>query len=170
MLALVIPSALGGLTGALLLRWTPPNVFDRLVPFLILFATLLFMAQGRFHTTWKMGPIGATLFQFAVGVYGGYFGAGIGILMLAALGILGLTDIFEMNALKNFFALWINGVAAAYFMWTGMVSWPFVVVMAIGAIAGGYLCAGVARRVGPVVVRRIVVAIGLVMAVSLFIK
>lgn len=170
MLALVIPSALGGLAGALLLRWTPPDVFDRLVPFLILFATLLFMVQGRLKTTRTMGLVGATAFQFAVGVYGGYFGAGIGILMLAALGILGLTDIYEMNALKNFFALAINGIAALYFMWMHMVSWPFVLVMAVGAIAGGYLCAGVARRIGPVAVRRIVVAIGVVMAVSLFLK
>jgi len=105
-----------------------------------------------------------------VGIYGGYFGAGIGILMLAALGILGLTDIYQMNGLKNFFALCINGVAALYFIWAKMVYWPDVIIMAVGAVMGGYLCAGVARRMGRTAVRRIVVGIGFAMAISLFLK
>ena len=82
-------------------------------------------------------------------VYGGYFGAGIGILMLAAFGIMGFTDIHQMNGLKNFLALCINGVAALYFIWHGMVSWPHALVMAVGAMVGGVWGAGVARRVGP---------------------
>ncbi len=175
MLALVIPSLIGGITGALLLRFTPPAVFDRLVPFLILFATLLFMAQEPVQRKLKttgghisLGP--AMLFQFFVALYGGYFGAGIGILMLAALSILGLTDIHQMNGLKNFFALCINGVAAIYFMAMGMVYWPDVLVMAIGAILGGYTCAGVARRLGRTAVRRIVIGVGFFMAISLFFK
>jgi len=180
MLALVAPSLIGGVAGALLLRWTPPAIFDELVPFLILFATLLFMAQeplqralGTAHlerhrsTGWLAG---AMLFQLLVALYGGYFGAGIGILMLAALGILGLTDIYQMNGLKNFFALCINGVAALYFIWAKMVYWPDVIIMAVGAVMGGYLCAGVARRMGRTAVRRIVVGIGFAMAISLFLK
>ena len=110
------------------------------------------------------------LFQLFVGIYGGYFGAGIGILMLAALSILGLTDIHQMNGLKNVFGGCINGVAALYFIWAGMVYWPDVLLMAIGAIAGGYGGAGMARRIGRTAVRRIVVAIGFGMALSLFIK
>jgi hypothetical protein len=181
MFALIVPSIIGGLLGALLLRFTPPAIFDCLVPFLILFATLLFIAQhpvqkklqtvGGVHshesTRWLVGAI---LFQLFVALYGGYFGAGIGILMLAALGILGMTGIHEMNALKNIFAACINGVAALYFIWARMVYWPDVLIMAVGAIAGGYASAGVARRVGRVMVRRIVIGIGFAMAISLFLK
>ncbi len=177
---LIIPSLIGGLAGALLLRWTPASTFDRMVPFLILFATLLFMAQETVQRLLKTAEagrrssarwlIGALLFQLGVGIYGGYFGAGIGILMLAALSILGLKDIHEMNSLKVVFGGSINGIAAAYFIWAGMVYWPDVVIMAIGAIAGGYGGAGIARRLGRTTVRRIVIAIGFGMAVSLFIK
>lgn len=180
LLVLVIPSLIGGIAGALLLRWTPPEIFDVLVPFLILFATLLFMAQEPVQRRLKTANAaahssprwlaGAMLFQLLVALYGGYFGAGIGILMLAALSILGLTDIHQMNGLKNFFGGCINGVAALYFIWARMVYWPFVIVMALGAIAGGYSGAGLARRLGRTMVRRIVVAIGFGMAVSLFVK
>lgn len=180
MLALVAPSLIGGITGALLLRWTPPAIFDKLVPFLILFATLLFMAQEPVQRKLKIADVarhrptgwlaGATVFQLFVALYGGYFGAGIGILMLAALSIIGLTDIHQMNGLKNFFALCINGVAALYFIWAKMVYWPDVIVMALGAVLGGYLCAGVARRMGRTAVRFIVIGIGFAMAISLFVK
>ena len=177
---LIVPSLVGGIAGALLLRWTPPAFFDKLVPYLILFATLLFMAQepvqrklktagasGHESTRWI---VGALLFQLAVGIYGGYFGAGIGILMLAALSILGLHDIHEMNSLKVVFGGSINGVAAAYFIWAHMVHWQYVLIMAIAAILGGIGGAGTARKIGRTAVRRIVIAIGLGMAVSLFVK
>ncbi len=180
MLALVFPSVIGGIVGALLLNRTPPAVFDALVPFLILFATLLFMIQEPIRRRLKISHpeshkstrwlIGAMTFQLFVALYGGYFGAGIGILMLAAMSILGLSDIHQMNGLKNFFGGCINGVAAFYFIWARMVYWPFVVIMALGAIAGGYSGAGVARRIGRNAVRRIVIAIGFGMAVSLFVK
>jgi uncharacterized membrane protein YfcA len=176
---LIVPSLVGGIAGALLLRWTPPAIFDMLVPYLILFATLLFMAQEPVQRRLKTdGPahestrwmVGALLFQLAVGIYGGYFGAGIGILMLAALSILGLHDIHEMNSLKVVFGGTINGVAALYFIWARMVYWPDVLIMAVGAILGGIGGAGTARKIGRTAVRRIVIAIGLGMAVSLFIK
>ena len=187
---LIVPSLVGGIAGALLLRWTPPAFFDKLVPFLILFATLLFLAQepvqkmlkttdrqaanvdGLSHSSHESTRwiVGALLFQLAVGIYGGYFGAGIGILMLAALSILGLHDIHEMNSLKVVFGGTINGVAAAYFIWARMVYWPDVLIMAVGAILGGIGGAGTARRIGRTAVRRIVIAIGFGMAVSLFIK
>ena len=177
---LIVPSLMGGITGALLLRWTPPAMFDKLVPYLILFATLLFMAQepvqrrmktaesGTRHSTrWLAGAI---LFQLFVGIYGGYFGAGIGIMMLAALSILGLSDIHEMNSLKVLFGGGINLVAALYFIWARMVHWPFVLIMAVAAILGGWGGAGTARKIGRTAVRRIVIAVGFGMAVSLFIK
>jgi len=177
---LIVPSLVGGLLGALLLRSTSPVTFDHLVPWLILFATLLLTAQEpvqrllktahteRHRTTGWL--VGAIAFQFLVGVYGGYFGAGIGILMLAALSILGLKDIHEMNSLKVVFGGTINGIAALYFIWAGMVYWPDVLIMAAGAIAGGYGGAGVARKLGRTAVRRIVIAIGFGMAISLFIR
>jgi uncharacterized membrane protein YfcA len=176
MFALIGPSLVGGIAGALLLRLTPSHTFDRLVPFLVLFATGLFMVQETVQRLLKTGGrthsgarwlAGALAFQLLVALYGGYFGAGIGILMLAALGIMGLSDIHQMNALKNLLALCINGVAALYFVWMRMVSWPDVVVMAIGAIAGGLGGAGVARRLGRVAVRRIVIGVGLVTTVVL---
>ncbi len=180
MLALVAPSLVGGIAGALLLRFTPPALFDRLVPFLILFATLLFTVQEPIQRRFKTAGasshqsgrwlVGSMLFQLLVALYGGYFGAGIGILMLAALSILGLKDIHQMNGLKNLFALCINGVAALYFIAAHMVYWPDVIVMAMGAIVGGYGGAGVARRLGRTAVRRIVIVIGFGMALSLFIR
>jgi uncharacterized protein len=178
--ALIIPSVIGGSLGAVLLVMTPTAVFDRLIPLLILFATLLFMLQepvqraikttGRAHAGSKAWLVGAMAFQFLVAVYGGYFGAGIGILMLAAFGIMGFTDIHQMNGLKNFLALCINGVAAGYFIWHGMVSWPHALIMAVGAIVGGVSGAGVARRVGPKAVRRIVIIVGFTMAISLLFR
>ena len=110
------------------------------------------------------------MFQFLVSIYGGYFGAGIGILMLAALGFLGLTDIHQMNGLKNFFAMCINIIAAAYFVAFGRVEWRYALVMMVGAIAGGYGGAGLARKLGRTFVRRAVIVIGLAMAVSLLFR
>jgi uncharacterized protein len=177
---LVIPSFAGGAIGALLLRLTPPGVFDRLIPFLILFATLLFSLQrpinkwlGNVHGTEHRSSAwfaGVMLMQLGVGVYGGYFGAGMGIMMLTMLSILGMTDIIEMNALTSLFGLCINGIAAGLFIWSHMVSWPFVLVMAVGSILGGYGAAGVARRIGGEAVRRFVIAIGFTIATVLFIR
>ncbi len=171
---------MAGIIGAVLLAMTPTSVFDRIIPLLILFATVLFMLQepvqrlirttGHAHAASTRWLIGALLFQLLVSVYGGYFGAGIGILMLAAFGIMGFTDIHQMNGLKNFLALCINGVAAVYFIWQGMVSWPHALVMAVGAIAGGIWGAALARRIGPRAVRRIVIIVGFSMAISLLFR
>ncbi len=178
--ALIVPGVLGGIAGAILLVLTPTEVFDRLIPLLILFATVLFMLQepvqrmikttGKAHAGSKRWLIGAMLFQFLVSVYGGYFGAGMGILMLAAFGIMGFTDIHQMNGLKNFLALCINGVAALYFIWYEMVSWPFALVMAVGATAGAVWGAGMARRLGPKAVRKIVIGVGFTMAASMLLR
>jgi hypothetical protein len=179
-LYLAIPSLIGGLLGAVLLRLTPSTVFDRLVPYLILFATVLFMVQEPIQRRIKVSNpdahksaswfAGAVLFQFFVGVYGGYFGAGMGIMMLAAFSILGMTDIHQMNGFKNVLAGVVNFLAAIYFIAEKMVYWPDVGVMALGAILGGYAGAGTARRLGRTAVRRIVIFVGFGMAASLFIK
>lgn len=174
--ALVVPSIVGGLAGAVLLDLTPTETFDRLVPYLILFATILFMAQdplqrrfnlagaharGSHWVSWTMG------FQFAVAVYGGYFGAGIGILMLAALTLMGHTDIHRMNGVKNLLATAINGTAAIYFAFNTPVQWQDAGIMAVGSIVGGVAGAGLARRIGRAHVRRLVIAIGFGSALSL---
>jgi len=179
-LYLAIPSVMGGLGGAYLLRLTPSTVFDGLVPYLILFATVLFMLQepiqrkmNSSHPEAHQSALwfaGAIVFQFMVGVYGGYFGAGIGIMMLAAFSILGMTDIYQMAGFKNVLSGAVNAVAAIYFISEKMVYWPDVGVMALGAIIGGYAGAGTARKIGRTAVRRIAILIGLGMAVSLFIK
>ena len=178
-LALAVPSFVGGIIGAVLLYQTPADLFDRLVPILILFATVLFMAQDpiqrRFNLTavhdarshwlsWTM------FFQLLVAIYGGYFGAGIGILMLAAFSLMGHTDIHQMNGLKNLLATCINAVAAAYFVYAGLVLWSDALVMAVGAIMGATFGTGLARRLGRTAVRRLVVVIGFAMALSLMFK
>jgi uncharacterized membrane protein YfcA len=181
MIVLGAPSIVGGLIGAVLLLLTPSEVFASIVPFLILFATVLFAAgepiSKRLGTGAKDGSDpsarwwgGAVAFQFLVAVYGGYFGAGIGILMLAALRLLGLTDIHRMNGLKNLFALGINGVASGYFIFSGKIDWTDALVMAVGAAVGGYGGASLARKLGRVFVRRAVIAIGIAMAVSLLFR
>jgi uncharacterized membrane protein YfcA len=174
--ALIVPSIIGSIAGAILLSYTPTDVFDRLVPFLILFATFLFMAQEPIQRRFNLSAAHASrshwlswtmFFQLGVAVYGGYFGAGIGILMLAALSLMGHTDIHQMNGLKNLLATCINIVAAVYFAFAGLVYWPDAFMLAAGAITGGIAGAGVARRIGRKAVRRIVVAVGVVMALSL---
>jgi len=100
------------------------------------------------------------VFQFFVAVYGGYFGAGIGILMLAALAMMGIADIHEMNAVKTLLAAVINGVSAAIFIGSGNVQWPFAVAMGASSVVGGYAGARVAKRLNRTLVRNTVVAIG----------
>jgi uncharacterized membrane protein YfcA len=112
--------------------------------------------------------LAAILFQFGVSIYGGYFGAAIGILMLAVLGFLGLTNIFAMNGLKNFFGFCINGVAAAYFILRGAVVWPVALLMMAGSIAGGYGGARLAQVIGKEKARAAVVVIGFVVTAILF--
>jgi uncharacterized membrane protein YfcA len=176
---LFLPSLLGGALGAVLLLRTPAKAFAHLAQFLILFATILFMAQGAV-ARWAKSTgrertaersrgrlVSAVLYQFGVGIYGGYFGAGIGILMLAVLGFLGLSDIHAANGIKNFFGMCINGVAAGYFIFRGAVHWPAALIMIAGAIAGGYFGAGFARRIGREKARAAVVVIGILVAALL---
>ena len=181
LLLLALPSLIGGAAGAWLLLRTPSSLFERLVPFLILLATILLAAQetisarlggvARAHENPTAGWVTFVfVFQFLVALYGGYFGAGMGILMLAALGLIGLTDLHQMNGLKNVLAVCINGVAAIYFALAAAVVWRDVAIMMLGSIAGGFLGAKVARRLGRTFVRRAVVAIGLIMAVALLLK
>ncbi len=181
LLLLIIPSLAGGGLGAWLLLRTPSSLFERIVPFLILGATLLLAAQELI--TKRLGLIAHShenpgagwmtfvlVFQFLVGLYGGYFGAGMGILMLAALGLIGLTDLHQMNGVKNILAVCINGIAAIYFAFSRSVNWHDVLIMTVGTIAGGLLGARLARHFGRKFVRRAVVTIGVVMTIALLLK
>jgi uncharacterized membrane protein YfcA len=168
-------SIVGGLLGAWLLTRTEEKVFSKLVPFLILFATLLFLAQGvvrRFITSEAANRHrhvwGAIAFQFAVAVYGGYFGAGIGILMLASLGFIGLGDIHEMNTLKTILSSLINLVAAVWFVFAGLIDWPKAGVMILGALVGYYLGAHFSQRIPQRRVRQIITTIGFVLSTIMF--
>jgi uncharacterized protein len=168
-------SVIGGAVGAWLLIWTPTLTFARLVPFLILFATVLFMVQGTINRRLRLGSIvesptalwwlGAIIFQFFSSVYGGYFGAGNGILMLAAMGLLGLRDLHRANGIKNFLGICINSVAVLSFSLMHLVIWHDALLMACGALMGGYFGAIMAVRVGQLWVRRGIVAIGLIIFV-----
>jgi uncharacterized membrane protein YfcA len=174
---LFLPSLLGGAIGAVLLLRTPVKLFERLAPFLVLFATILFMIQGLASRKAAADPPFqgerrgraslAWLFQLGIGIYGGYFGAGIGILTLAVLGFLGLSDIHAANGIKNFFGMCINGVAAAWFILQGAVDWPSAVIMIAGAMAGGYAGARFARRIGRSRARAAVAVIGLLVTAIL---
>lgn len=168
-----IPSLTGGAVGAALLVATPTDVFERLIPFLILFATILFMAQGTVSRWFNLQAASvesagrnwwtfALIIQFASAIYGGYFGAGNGIVMLAVLGLLGMHDIHRANGVKMFMAFCLNSPAIVGFALARLVDWPSALVMAAGAIAGGYSAAHIARRLNKVFVRRVIVAIGFI--------
>lgn len=172
------PSLVGGLIGSLLLAGYP-EAFETLVPWLVLSAAILFLIQPplvrmvrRWQGSHEAGPAllaGLMIFQFWVAVYGGYFGAGIGILMLTALGFMGVGDIHHMNGIKTVLAAAINAVTVVVVVAAGMVYWPYAGVMAVASVLGGYTGARVSRRLPPVVVRTVVVVIGFGLAAFFFI-
>ena len=181
LITLLIPSVVGGLLGALVLVSTPPALFDRVVPFLVMFATLLFAlrdpisrwtgkAAPREERVTTGGRIGGFLFQLFVATYGGYFGAGIGILMLASLSLMGLRDIHRMNGLKTILGMLINVVAFVFFAAKGLVVWPLAVLVGAGAVLGGWVGARTAKRVDQGWIRLFVIAVGAVVSVWLMVR
>lgn len=168
-LKMMIPSLVGGYVGAWLVS-QDKDTFAGLVPWLILVAALLFLAQqpiGQWMRTHRPdhepGPLlqaGLIGFQLLVAIYGGYFGAGIGILMLTALGFMGVGDIHRMNGVKTVLAALINGASVVRFIADGLINWRYAAIMAGAAIAGGYIGARVARRLPARYVRWTVIAIG----------
>jgi uncharacterized protein len=166
------PAAAGAVAGSLLLLFTPQRIFDDIVPFLVLFATALLFVQnlGGAKATFTPGewriperPVFAVLLQFMVGVYGGYFGAGMGIMMLAILTRVGGADIHRMNGVKSVLGAVINAIAGVVFVVAGAIDYRAAVVIAVGAITGGFVGAGVARKIKPAIVRWGVVVIGLLL-------
>ncbi len=172
-------SLAGGLLGALLLLRTREAVFAQLIPYLLLLATLVFAASPWLtRMARQLGADGGGWFRRAgiltlylgIAVYGGFFGAGLGILTLAALALLGQENIHEMNALKTLQATLVNGVAVVAFVLAGVVQWPVALVMTAGAILGGYGGAAVARRIDPRLVRYAVLAFSLALTAYFFVR
>jgi uncharacterized membrane protein YfcA len=176
-------SLIGGVLGAILLLRTSQTTFVRLVPYLLLMATLLFAFSGpitnrlrrrnietkKARSSW-LGLTGIAFLQLVIAVYGGYFGGGIGILMLATLGLMGMENIHEMNALKTLLTSFINGVAVIIFIIAGAVVWLQGILMVVGAIIGGYGGAYFARQLDPRLVRGFVILVGITMTAYFFLR
>jgi len=176
---LIVTSVVGGIAGAILLIKTPAQTFLHVLPWLMLAATLLF-AFGK-HLTGKISAgigadasnkavVRASIFELIVSVYGGYFGGGIGIMNLAMLAAMGMTDIHEMNALKVLLGAVINGVAAVMFIALGAILWPQAIVMTIGAVVGGYASAHYAQKLPQSWIRGLVIAVGASMTIYFFVR
>ncbi len=174
---LLAPSVVGGLGGGLLLLVTPDEQFRRLVPFLVLGATALF-ALGPKLKAWlgrdgpepTLPPAGLYGWQLGVGIYGGYFGAGIGVLMLAALQLAGLRDLPRMNGTKVALGFAMNLVAALLFSGSSLVRWDAAGIAAAGAIVGGYVGARLGRRLPAWLVRGFVLLAGLATGITLLVR
>ena len=166
---------LGGTGGAILLLRTPGKVFDFLVPGLILGATLLFALSGRIGRRAVETAEGAPSHPFnspkllvpevLIAGYGGFFGAGLGILLLAALAMAGERDIHLANGVKNLLSVAANGAAVVTFIFFGAVNWPFAIVVAVGSVVGGYLAARLSTRLSRRAMRTVVIVIGVVLTV-----
>jgi uncharacterized protein len=176
---LVVTSVVGGLAGAFLLIKTPAHTFLRVLPWLLLGATLLF-AFGK-HLTGRISAgitqeatnaavTVASIYELFVAVYGGYFGGGVGIMNLAMLSALGMTDIHAMNKLKVMLGGVINGVAAITFIATRMIMWPQAMVMTAGSIVGGYSSAHLSQKLPQSWVKAFVILVGTAMTIYFFIR
>jgi len=183
LITLLITSLVGGLVGALLLLKTPDATFKLLLPWLMLTATLIFIL-GKHLTAWLRRMVhldinapqnivpflAGSFLQLVIAIYGGFFGGGIGILMLALLTLLGYEKIHKMNALKTVLSTTINGVAVIAFVGAGVVDWPQALVMIVGSIIGGYGGAMIAQRVSGEIIRRVVIVVGIGMTAYFFVR
>jgi uncharacterized membrane protein YfcA len=177
---LLAMSVLGGLLGAFVLLRTPQHTFDQLLPWLLLVATLIF-AFGASASQWvrqhavrsgRATPvlIVTWLIQLLIACYGGYFGAGVGFLMLALLSFAGMTDIHAMNGIKSFLGSTLNGMAIVAFCFAHLILWPQALLMMGGAFVGGYSGARIARRTSPRVIRALVIGIGITLTIYFFMR
>jgi hypothetical protein len=172
--ALLAVSLVGGVSGALLLLLTPQRLFDGVNPWLLLTATVAYTFAPKLtpllRRVMRVGPRTLVAVQFLVAVYGGYFGGAIGIMMLSAWSLFGLTDLRQMNATKTVLAAVMNGVAVVCFVIAGKVWWPQTLVMLAGAVAGGWLGAHAGRRVDQKHVRTLIVLISITITLVFFLR
>jgi uncharacterized membrane protein YfcA len=178
---LLIPSIIGAIIGAIILRDTPNQNFAVIVPWLMLLGVIMIWLQpsikGRVlkktKRSKKVSIINLTLISipvFGMAIYGGYFGAGFGVIMLAILGFTHLSDIHQMNGLKNLSGAVINITASFYFVHSGLVNWKYVPPLLIGTIMGGYLGATYSNKLPTEAIRKIIIISGILVAIYLFIK
>ncbi|KAF3889588.1 MULTISPECIES: sulfite exporter TauE/SafE family protein [Nostocales] len=172
-------SLVGGVIGSLALLYTSADFFKKLIPYLLLLATLVF-TFGDFFRKWlqiqsqKSSPESVplrnlVLAQLAIAIYGGFFGAGLGILMLATLSFLGIKSIHTMNAFKTFLGSCVNGIAIVPFIFAGVIAWQQAILMAVGGSLGGYVSAHYARQLDPQMIRRVVIIVAFSMTIYFFI-
>ncbi len=167
-------SVVAGAIGAALLLITPESTFVTLIPWLLLSATGVF-AFGNTVALWArkyftIGPKTVLVLQFLISIYGGYFGGGIGILMLAAFRIFGLTRLNAMNAMKTWLSGCLNAIAVAMFIVEREVYWRETVIMVLSSAVGGYAGAAVGRRIDPKIMRAVIITIGVALSVYFFVK
>jgi hypothetical protein len=178
---LVITSLIGGIAGSVIMLRTPANTFMALFPWLLLLANLLFIFGGKITAAFRNRKnakeisrfrtiTGTVVLQLFISLYGGFFGAGMGIMMLAALALMGMNNIHKMNAFKVVLGSCINGIAALIFISAGVILWLQTSVMIVGAIIGGFGGAYYARKYDPAKIKKIVILIGSLMTLYFFIK
>ncbi len=173
-------SLAGGLIGSIALLYTSPDVFKKLIPYLLLLATCVFIF-GESFKQWLQSfrqvssnhpppMVYLVILQLVISIYGGFFGAGIGILMLATLTFFNLKNIHAMNAMKSFLATCINGIAIVPFLFAGIIAWQQAILMAIGGALGGYFIANFARQIPSIIIRRFVSIVAISMTTYFFIR
>ena len=175
LMPLGIVSLAGGFLGGVLLVRTSDTSFMRLLPWLMLLAAATFTCGDGVRRTLSLEHLHGNVWlvaaiQFIIAIYGGYFGGGMGIMMLASFALVGMLDIHEMNALKTLLGVLINVLALGEFIVKGIVAWRPGVIMVAGAVVGGYFGAVLARRIDPVWIRGVVIAIGWTMTIYFFIR
>lgn len=164
----------GGFVGALLLLWTPSSLFDRLLPWLLLVATIMLafgprlgqFLQARLHA----GAVTVLTVQFLLGIYGGYFGGAVGLMMIAAWSLIAGVDIKTLNPPRTLMVTAANSAAVLCFAAVGAVRWPEAMLVAVGALAGGYLGAHAGRRLPPIMVRTATLLIATGMTAVFFLR
>ena len=179
LLLLAGTSLVGGIIGSVALLYTSPDVFKKMLPYLLLSATLIFTFSESLKNWLQLQnkndasappPLFMLLIsQLLISIYGGFFGAGVGILMLATLTFLGIKSIHSINAFKTLLGSCINGVAIIPFIFANLIAWHQVIIMAVGSSLGGYLCAHFARRLEPSLVRKFVIVVAFGMTTYFFI-